>query len=68
VTRAGLWRCRVCGAEATDYEPARSLPYVDAHNVIALPCGHEQPTDPTTGLRGLRFEPADHRPTGGATE
>lgn len=33
------WYCRVCGIESPDCISARG-----GRNVIALPCGHEQPT------------------------
>lgn len=45
------WYCRVCGADAPDFRPARGWNNRWApSNVVALPCGHEQPLQPYSGL------------------
>jgi hypothetical protein len=59
---SGAWYCRVCGAPAPDYTPARGRRR-GGSNVVALPCGHEQPTGPD-GYRGLEYRPDGDGPGG----
>jgi hypothetical protein len=60
MTDAAGWYCRVCGQPAADYEPTTW-----EHGVIALPCGHEQPTHRTPSgdvVGGLAYRPPRREP------
>lgn len=57
---AARWYCRVCGADAPDFIPTmsarnRANALGRRHNVIALPCGHEQPDEGGRPMGGLGY-------------